>query len=706
MRRLLSLVLIALLLPAVPTLAQAEPIRVITDPTGDMVAELKGGPGITDPTGHYDFQDIEWVDVLEDADGYWFTVKVVSIEVELDNTIGFSDGGYIRIFFVHNDWDYFLEIERPSGQLEIEYYARLYSKSSASDDWGRIWLTDTTTFDLNANTITQFVAREDLPDSKGAAPFPGRELTQFYAITGQRSSDFRGEIGGTGQTFEAPWHLGDAAPDDGPSDAVVPVQFGLEQSGDARLTVDEPYRASNGEETTFLYTVNATNVGANPDLFVFEAKNIPSTWDVTVVLPAVELGPGESATIPVLLATQFAHIHGGSQSFLLTMEGTENPQSIGRAELGIRYLETPQPAGHHETVYFHSTLTPITLSFNSAFNVLFAPNGQLYFNTNTPEDDPDDDGQAITGFGFTFGQETTYFWEIPLNPTLRMGLDFDLSREGQFMASFSSELPLNQAVLEGELLLVGEDPNGNGNPRDGFDEQVTTLATFSSDPQDVTAGGRMDIAVPVTVTPESDYIPYDPANNILLQLRITGQGVTVPNQNTAMAMLPGGSMDLPMFDYEDDVTDVFETLAGPQLTAAAPIRTANPGDLIRFDVTMADTGAAAGDYQLEFMTEYAPLATVLEGNEATVPDGGSVPLTVTVEVPEDATQGEKLDLFLQAVNKNDPLKRGIVRLVVDVDLTQEWDDDRASVDTTEEESSPGIGILALLGAVAVALRRR
>lgn len=698
--RLLLVALVAALL--MPTIA-AEPIRVITDPLGDMVAELKDGPGINDPTGHYDFQDLEWIDVTEEKDGFWFTVKVASIEVELDNTVGFSDGGYMRIFFVHNDWDYFLEIERPSGQLFIEYYARLYSKSVESDDWGRIWVKDDTTFDLNANTITQFVPRIDLPDAKGASPFPGRSLTEFYAITGQRSSDFRGELGNTGQTFEAPWHLGDVAPDGGPSDIPVPIVFGLQQSGNAQLVSDEPYRASNGEETTFIYTVNATNTGDVADLFVIEAVGVPGSWDVTVPLPAVELGPGESIAVPVLLHTPFAHQHGGTQEFMVTMTGTEIPSSIGRIELGIRFLETPQPAGHHNEIFFHSTLSPITLSFNSAFTTLFAPNGQLFFNTN--EQDETNENEPITGFGFTFGQETTYFWEIPLNPTLRMGLDFDTANLGQFIGEFESVLPLNDAVLTGELLLVGEDPNGNGNQRAGFDDEVTVLATFRTDPESISAGGSILVDVPVTVTPEADYIPYDPANNIIVQIQITGTGATVPNQNTAMTMLPGGKMVLPMFEYEDDITDIFQTLVGPHMEATVPVRSANPGDLIRFDVAMHDTGAASGDYSLTFTGDGASIASIVEGSSASLAADGNTPITVAVNVPADARHGEQIDVFLQAINKADAVKRGIVRLVVEVDTENEWDDDGATLAQTETEESP-FPVILLIGALLLVSRKR
>lgn len=697
--RLLLVVLVAALL--MPTIAAQEPIRVITDPVGDMVAELKDGPGIVDPTGHYDFQDLEWIDITEDKDGFWFTVKVVSIEVELDNTVGFSDGGFMRIFFVHNDWDYFLEIERPSGQLFIEYSARLYSKSVESDDWGRIWVKDDTTFDVNANTITQYVPRIDLPDAKGASPFPGRTLTDFYAITGQRSSDFKGELGNTGQTFEAPWHLGDAAPDDGPSDVPVPIMLGLQQSGDAQLVSDEPYRASNGEETTFIYTVNATNNGDSPDLFVIEAVAVPAMWDVTVPLPAVELGPGESIAIPILLHTPFAHQHGGTQEFIVTMTGTQNSANVGRLELGIRFLETPQPAGHHNEIFFHSTLSPMTLSFNSVFTAAFAPNGQLFFNTN--ELDETNENEPITGFGFTFGQETTFFWEIPLNPTLRMGLDFDPVNVGEFLAEFESPLPLNDAVLRGELLLIGEDPNGNGNRREGFDDEVTTLATFETESESISAGGSLLVDVPVIVTPEADYIPYDPANNIIVQIRITGTGATVPNQNTAMTMLPGGKMTLPMFEYEDDITDIFQTLVGPRMQATEPVRSANPGDLIRFDVAMHDTGAASGDYDLTFTGAGAEVAAVIEGNSATLSADGATLLTVAVTVPADAVHGEQIDVFLQAINKADSVKRGIVRLVAEVDTQNEWDDDSDTLASEETEESPPFGLIfVFLGLLWVA----
>lgn len=689
---------VLILLPGVPAQAPAEPIRVLTDPAGDYYAALRDGPGITDPIPYYTFMDMEWLDVTETAEGFLFTIKVVDIEGPLDDTIGFSDGGFFWIHFTHNDWQYRLEIERPSGQLEIEYFAVLQSRFWEADEWGFLWRDDRAEWSIDDSTISVFLDRDEIPDSRGAAPYPGRSLTDFWVLASQRSSRAESEV--NGQTLRFPWELQDRMPDTGMGDVPVAVQFGLEQSGHAFLASDEPYRASNGEATTFLYTVKARNDGDAADLFTLSTTGAPSSWAVELPLSGVRLEPGEEIAVPVLVTTPFNHQHGGTAAFVLEMTSTGDPSAVGRTELGVRYLTIPQPAGHHDTVHLHSIAATDTVSFNSAFAAAFQPSGSAYFNT--LNDDESSDEVAVTAFAGLGSADFT--WLIPLDPTLRLGLDFDLERLGQALFEISSPGPIQDATLDGRFMLVQA-----GSGRSAFEDGMD-LATFQKTGVSFSPGGSQSFDLEITPQPDADYIAYAPENELWLRIDLSGTGVSTFNQNTVPAIEPDGSFSLPLIDYKDDISDAFDALSGAQMAALTPTtREANPGDIILFDIEMTASDAAAGDYALSLIGQPTSWARIVTPDTIAL---GSTPVkaTVLVEVPGDAEDHETADLFLQAVH-TDPQRRGLIRLVVDVDSTEEHEDDRAAAapyldaDRQEESSLPSLASLLLLG-LWVALRRR
>ncbi len=703
MRRTFALLLVFLLLPVAQGQGEpepGEPVRVLEDPAGDYYAALRDGPGINDPIAYYEFMDMEWLDVAESDDGFLFTLKVVDIEGPLDETVGFSDGGFFWIQFTHKDWDYRLAIERPSGQLEITYWASLFGKFQYADDWGFLWSdNEGVEVDMAAATVSYFVSRGDLADSRGAAPLPGRTLTDFHVLATQRSS--RASADFNGQTLQFPWQLQDRMPDTGTGQVAFPVQMGLEQTGHAFLRSDEPYRASNGEATTFLYTVVASNTGDAADVFGLEASGIPNGWDVQLPLAGVSLGPGESVQLPILVATPFAHIHGGTAEFLLEMRSVSDPAAVGRVELGVRYLEIPQPAGHHDTVYLHSLANTQTASFNSVFAAAFRPSGNLYFNT--LDVDPSSDEVPVSAFAGL--GEADFVWLIPLEPTLRLGLDVDMESLGETQFEVRSPAPMQDANLDGRLVV-----RQAGGGFNSFAD-ATVLGTFGTTGLNFGPNNKQTIAVEIVPQASGDYIAYDPANELWIVMEMTGTGISAFNQNTVPAIEPGGWFRLPLLEYEDDISDAFDALSGAAMTPLTPAhRDANPGDVILFDVQLTAGEAAAGNYGLELTGQNTAWAQVVTDALVSV---GSEPVqaTVMVQVPGDAEDGERADLFLQAIHRNDPQRRGLIRLVVDVDTDASHDDDRALasqyLDTEDKGSpAPAVPVLAALGAAAWVRGRR
>lgn len=706
-----SALLIALLFVPMPVLAQdapalGQPLRVLDDETGDYYASLDnalgdGGPGITDPIPYYTFMDMDWLDVTETADAFTFTLKVVDIEGPLDDA-SFSDGGFFWIHFRHNDWDYQLQIERPSGQQEIEYFAVLQSKFVDAEEWGYLWRDDEgVSFSIPDATITYTVDREDLADSRGAAPYPGRSLTDFWVIASQRSSQAESDF--NGQTLQFPWRLGDRMPDTGVGDVAVNVQAGLDQTGHALLTSAEPFRASNGEATTFLYTVTATNTGDSTDLFSLELVGVPDPWDVELPLSGFELDGGESVAVPVLLTTPFAHAHDKTQSLVLEMHSTTDPGSVGRIELGVRYLAIAQPSGHHPMVYFHSIENTQTASFNSAFAAAFQPSGSLYFNTIDPVDAPETtDGVAVSAFA-GFG-EAEFIWLIPLDPTLRMGLDFDMNDVGTATFRITAPAPMQDVALDGAFVL-----RQAGSGFSSFAD-APRLATFSDTGRSWSPGATENFELTVTPQEAGDYVKYSANNELWIVIELSGTGISTFNQNTVPKMEADGSFDLPMIDYQDDISDAFNDLTGAQLKVQGDVpRMANPGDIVLFDVSVTSPASAAGQYELSLTGKDKAAAQILSESTIGV-NTESTPAMVMVTVPADARDGDRVDLFLQAEHTTDPQRRGLVRLVVDVDTEQEWEDDTLRANELlgiEEKDTPMpwfLGITAL--GPAFVLRRR
>lgn len=692
---------LALLLIALPFPAEGqEAAPLLTDPAGDV--RLGDQPT---PPGAFAGVDMRSLAVTETDDAFRFIVTMEAMPPPSE--VRDSGRGAI-IEFTHNGRIFQLligHVNTGAGELRPAY---LRFRDTEDGAWNDLWWRDPyTQVDAQSRTIFADVPRGDLSDALGAAPYRGRSLTSIHASSIELAGFFSEFccIFGIGATVPARVH--DEMPDGATGEYQVAI--GPEQSGTARLFSPEPYRASNGEATTFLFKAIGQNVGDKADRFTLRASGVPAGWRVNLPVPALILEPGAQAEVPVALTVPFAHDHGTVKSFLVEMTGQSDPNNVGRARFGVRYLAIPQPAGHHDTVWFHSHGWG---EFSDRFDPVLGPGG--YVSMNALEQDAADQGKPIAPMTINTRTDATppydeYSWCIRLNPTLQIGLDFDLARVGTIRVPLRTTGPLQQAVLSGQISLQP----ATSSLHDEWScyrraSNLVPLAELNGTAVDVGAGTEAVLTAEVQPLPGADIVPHARGQDLLLLLQV--RAVTVPNAlgwgAQAPWLQPGGVMQLPLLEYHDPVTASLSTASGPQLLALGPQeRKANVGDTVLFEVSAANAGDAARTIMLNitgvnesWASPPAPLV---------VPAHATATAQIVVRIPADAADGEAADLLLEAREAASGAA-SLLRLRVVADGSQDWPDDLAKLATVEEKSSPAASLLALvvvLGA-AMLLRRR
>lgn len=572
---------------------------------------------------------------------------------------------------------------------------------------------------LDGNTFTVPVPRNLLVDDAGAAPFPGRTLAGFWAQARWFEIDGIGLGSGT-PTLTTPTAV-DRAPDTGEGTIAVPIQFGLLQSGHARLATNEPFRVSNGEASTFVFTIQATNLGAEDDFFEFGAQGVPSGWDVQ--LPRLtRIAAGQNVSLPVIARTAFAHDHGSVADFVVEMSSQADPTAVGRVQLGLNYPLIPQPAGHHNQIYLHTNApedTPANAAIEAA--VFAAVGGTLvrsFMNTMPPEAEPRDAGVLHHGqycrLSAMDDNDTVgggYCWEIWLDPGLQMGLDFDPTTQGSYKIPISSLAPQPGARLQGELRYFppGESSFGGG-PSPFFDDYLV-LATLDPAPRvDMLVNEQRLFEGTITATPDGDLLPYQRGGYLVLalELRVNRPDNFYLGPKLVADLQPGGSMLWPLLEYEDPVD---ETFAGAGLVDLVPQgpnhRLNNPGKTTLYNLTLTNTAGPKQTFDVDLLGSNRGWARLVGNPTMTLEKGESRQLQVAVAVPSDARDGERADLIVEAASTDSLDARALLRLVTTADTDAEHADEAALVPMAEAAKSPAPWTLLVVAlGVALALRRR
>lgn len=694
--------MLSVLLLAIP----AQAVEVATDGTSDVQAWTQASPGANVP--HYPAMDLVAMEVEEFEDTIRVQIQVADLSAAAEAPI-LDDTRYLMAL-THDDQDYLVIVFRAIAEQDY-YWGQLIKADFANQRFTfvRPFPPSAIEVDQDANTIAVQVARSDLTDTIGAHPLPGRTIDNFWAWADTRTSQGfiqLGNIGGQPVTVGQQWGAFDVMPDNGNSTVPLPITMGIQQSGAANLWSPTPIRASNGEANTFVFTLKAEHHGDSTETYEIMLDGVPSAWDVQVPYNLIELGPGDVVDVPVILRTPFNHQHGALVTFQVHMHGSDSA-NVGRAELGIRYHEVPQPAGHHDRLWFHSQrwgedhpLFPVTDS-------LFTGNSGLSY-INTVEDDENDQGVPINGNYQGFGcfeqgctePESRYIWFSFLQPGLEMGLDFDLTRTGTVDVEVRSDHAMPNGRIWGQFVYWLYDPS-----TDTWNRLV--IGPLAPQAADLAPGETRSFTFDVNFAAEADLLPFVKQSFFGLELQAAA---TRPSGFTGAEapQLLGGSMQLPLLEYHDAVDELFASAQGLRWhVLSEQDRPVNTGEVVTFTAMLHNDLDESRDFLLDLAGSNVDWAWIEGVPEVTIAGGDSREVRIAVRAPDSATEGDAADLVLSAADRNDPARRSLVRFVATIDDATDHPDEAEMVGAAQDvvEESP-LPLLAPVLALLWAVRRR
>lgn len=689
--------------------------QVLEDDSGDVAYESAAGTPVP-ASEEAKAADLVAAHVEETAQDFTFSIAFAQApqNVLVDHTRVF-------LYFTAHDVPLYVEYDiwpDPSG---VYGYASLVEDAEEGWDdtreWEEIVVTD--------ETVSATFPRSALYDSKGANPFPGRAFTDFWAVAYGVTEDLDLWLIGD-DPIEFPVVAQDRMPDEGVGTVSWPIQYGLEQSGHIHLDSWDPIRTSNGEAATFIFHFNVRNDGEEPDFVSFEATGVPQGWQVTFPRPSMMVQPFDEdehegwgrpggISVPVVVTTPFGHDHGKLATFIVEAMSKRDPSAVGRAELGIRYTAIPQPAGHHPTMYIHSD--PWQLLDHPELGQAWREIetwGSGLMTMNTLDDYELDQGVDIHGYKESTVPNGLFRWGIYLDPSLAMGLDFDLEGTGEIVTTIRTVAPLQDAVASGKLYHFdwcwGEVPweMGDEEQHDGR----TLLGTFqATDPADLDAQAEEPYTLTFTPNEEADYIRYQQGACLAAMFQVeTTTPASFFGAADAPYMKTGGTITLPLNEYSDKIEDVVAGTEVSLIPVGDQERMLNPGATALYQVKILNGLPEEGTYKLNVYGSNVEWASLPEGGTVRLDGTEEAVFPVVVRAPGDAGDDERADLIVEAVHQEDPDLRSLLRLLTVVDTEADHPDDAASAEGLgpKGKDTPGLLLPVLAGvlALAVMMRRR
>lgn len=696
MRRWVSVPVAIMLLSALPVAGQ-EKALLLEEEAGDVVVETTGGQSVSQVQDRFDHVDLRSLEVEESPDAFTFRLAVASLAIDQDNFL-FEHADW-RIHFWHEGVHYGIDAYRyPDLEGGATYYAYVgvvREDSDFLDSTGAVGIEA----DEETGVLTLTVDRDDIPGENGAAPFPGRALTDFFveAHTSSGTIYINSNEPLVGFTAE------DRMPDDGVGPA-FDVLLGIEQSELASLTSPEPMRISNGGATTVVFDLEAANTDDQRHTFALSLSDVPQGWEVSLPFKQFSLDANETRSFPILLVTPSGHSHGGIDTFRLDMVSERDERAFGQIELGLRYTEIPQPAGHHPKMWFHSFPT-FDDPFFTAINAVL-PFGQPVY-MNAAEGDPTDSEEPTPANGNPVtGLESEVWWHVYMSPDLRMGLDFDMDGTGTLEVPVHYLYLMQDATLSGTLYLY--DP--------GAEETVVLGDIMASEPVSVGPDETHTFELTLQPTSKADFVAYETGMQMWMELRMRGvplgPGPFGPETNPTLA--PGGWIELPLNEYRDPVSTFYRAVEGLSFAKEFIEEDVNPGETRVFRVAVENAGDDKETVDLNLTGTHLDWARILGKTSFDLASGAAREVAVAVEIPDGIEDGAVVDLALVASSQDNPFRRAVVDLVAVVDTEEDHPDDAAEAGKLDEElakgkKSPGFevaAVMAILAAVVLVLLRR
>jgi hypothetical protein len=208
------------------------------------------------------------------------------------------------------------------------------------------------------------------------------------------------------------------------------------------ISTTHQVRYSNGEATTFQWPVQITN---NRDEDVTLDVVASADQGITPKIPSVvQVEAGKSARFNAYATVPFAHEHGGQRTLNLGMSDDAGSTTF---KLTIAYVDPPQPAGHHNTLWIHGAQGG-SGRLNGAWINTLAEDP-----TATSDPIPTDVGSCLVNNAEVSGDG----WLIPLLPKLTLGIDGNIDQPVTLQAALDVASTLPPGTVHAELLIYDED---------------------------------------------------------------------------------------------------------------------------------------------------------------------------------------------------------------------------------------------------------
>lgn len=670
------LVVMVLLVPA--AFAQA---AVLDDASGDTTGRLPSGDSVPVPAGR-GLLDLVSLAVEETADSILIHLAVASFD---QSEAGDSAEFVVAFAFETTEFGLLADIttEAAGGGAR----SSLCRRPLGGEIWGDCIGAPVSVAPGKPGVITFTVNRGNMTNEYGLPLVAGSKLTGFWVSSGEYWNR-RSIVGGTPTLGSVAW-LSDNMPDSLEGAGEFVLAMGGEGAPELQLTTLRPYRSSNGEEATFVYDVAATNRGEIRREVALTVGEVPPGWAVTVGSEALRIEPGETRRFPVIVAIPFRHEHGELFTFDLETRDLASGDEEGVLKLGVRFLDVPQPSGHHPTLYLHTARPQFTAveGYGEGFSV-----GPYVSTMST--DDMDTGSQIGPTSADDYRAPQVFRWCIWMSTPLQLGLDFQTGGVGEFTAVMTSGLPFS-GPLTGRLLArvaPGEQSEGRSPCRPDVDMVVLAdlHATDISLPGD---GATQDLQM--EIEPALDVLPYLSGRLFVVEFLMPLDGPALPLTGIFTdfpRFMPGASMELPLEEYHDPPPASSQSETHIVSDSASRVYR-NPGATAVFNFTFT---APTGRFELAILGTKPEWARL----EPSVVRGGDT-FHLIVAVPEDDSDGSIADLIVKAVDQ----KSGEIALahaVVEVDNDAEHPDDQQRARTLgASKQSPAISAVVMCAALVL-----
>lgn len=636
---LLAIAIITLIVPSTYGQAPTSWTDIAQDPTGDVA--FSGTPVPETVAASMDLVKLQASVVAENLA---FALGVSNLNA---NTPAADSSAYL-LDFLFEGVGYRITIER-NVPIPVLSSAIVYSATLAQYDMGLATYLDLAELNVTVNAQASTMA-VTFPATliKGQTGLPARNgstLENISASSRQLTANSLGTILAGAGTPPTQGLIADRMPDTG--SVTYAIQTIIAATSQLIVDSPDPIRATNGGPGTFVYPIRATNIGSTSIEVGFTIENLPTSWQVSFVDDVLQVPPGETRTTSAVVQPPFGHAHGTTTNLTVQARSTADTQVGNNVILQLYYSDPPQPAGHHPQLFIHS-FDNQDVAYSTAIEPTTGfTNRDLFMNANS--EDPRNSGQLVNAES---GEGTDHYWRISMSPALGMGLDFEKSGigklQGQLTSSNTMEIP--GVKLSAVLLLAVAD-------------QEIPLASGTNDAPLTIGETPVEFEVQLPVKPESDYIPYTPGSNLILEIHAEFQEPGAEIGVTTLNLQPGARLQLPLLEYQDLIP--LPQLGHLVVEAPDDLRQVNAGGHTVFEFKVRNDGQASLGAQVEALDVSKNYIAAIQPADLNIKAGDSATVNVEVTVPNEAQPGDVISAFV-AVRPNGADQSVLVRLSVSV----------------------------------------